>query len=225
MTWANFYLICFTVGFTLSLLSFLAGALNLHLPGLGHHHIHIHLPHFDHAGHLHLPHMHLDGGGAHAAGGAHVESGGISPFNFSSLMAFLAWFGGAGYLLTTVWHVWALMALGLAMMSGVTGGMIVFLFVAKVLMHGDYTLHESDYDPIGLLANVTSGIRAGGTGEIVYSVEGTRQVCGARSEDGTPIEKGTEVVITACANGIASVRRWDQMAEDAGVTSTQGRKQ
>ena len=225
MTWANFYLICFTVGFTLSLLSFLAGALNLHLPGLGHHHIHIHLPHFDHAGHLHLPHMHLDGGGAHAAGGAQVESGGISPFNFSSLMAFLAWFGGAGYLLTTVWHVWALMALGLAMMSGVTGGMIVFLFVAKVLMHGDYTLHESDYDPIGLLANVTSGIRAGGTGEIVYSVEGTRQVCGARSEDGTAIEKGTEVVITACANGIASVRRWDQMAEDAGVTSTQGRKQ
>ncbi len=219
MTWANFYLVCFIVGFTFSLLGFLAGALNLHVPGMGHHHIHIHLPHIDH-GHLHLPHVHFGGGHAHVPAAANTESGGISPFNFSSLMAFLAWFGGAGYLLTTVWHVWALMALGLAMMSGVTGGMIVFLFVAKVLMHGDYTLHDSDYDPLGLLAKVTSGIRAGGTGEIVYAVEGTRQVCGARSEDGSAIEKGTEVVITAYANGIASVRRWDELAQDAGVTSS-----
>ncbi|HVP43091.1 MAG TPA: hypothetical protein VMS96_06640 [Terriglobales bacterium] len=218
MTWANFYLICFIVGFTLSLLSFLAGALNLHVPGMGHHHFHVHMPHFEH-GHLHLPHIHFSTH-AHAPVGAHAEGGGISPFNFSSLMAFLAWFGGAGYLLTTVWHVWAVMALGLALMSGVTGSMVVFLFLAKVLMRVDHTMVESDYDPIGLLAQVTSGIRAGGTGEIVYTLEGTRQVGGARSEDGTAIEKGTEVVITAYANGIASVRRWDEMARDAGVTST-----
>ncbi|MBZ5646094.1 MAG: hypothetical protein LAN37_02595 [Acidobacteriia bacterium] len=222
MTWSNFYLICFIVGFTLSLLSFLAGALNLHLPGLGHHHIHIHLPHLDH-GHLHLPHIHMDGGAGPAGAGLHAESGGISPFNFSSMMAFLAWFGGAGYLLTTVWHVWAVMALGLSLLSGVTGAMVVFLFLAKVLMRGDYTLHDSDYDVIGLLANVTSGIRAGGTGEIVYSLEGTRQTCGARSEDGNAIEKGTEVVITGYSKGIASVRRWDEMAQDAGVTDTEAK--
>jgi hypothetical protein len=140
-------------------------------------------------------------------------------------MAFLAWFGGAGYLLTTVWKVWAVMALGLALMSGVTGGMVVFLFLAKVLMRVDHTMVESDYDPIGLLAQVTSGIRTGGTGEIVYTLEGTRQVCGARSEDGTAIDKGTEVVITGYANGIASVRRWDEMARDAGVTSTESSQQ
>ena len=35
MTWADFYLICFLVGFLLSLLSFLLGHLQLHLPGLG----------------------------------------------------------------------------------------------------------------------------------------------------------------------------------------------
>jgi len=223
MTWSDFYFICFAVGFVLSLLSFLAGALNFHLPGMGHHHIHIHLPHLDH-GHLHLPHVHFSGGHAHAPSGAHAD-GGISPFNFSSAMAFLAWFGGAGYLLTNVWHVWAVMALGLALMSGVTGGMIVFLFVAKVLMRNDSTMHDSDYDPIGLLAKVTSGIRAGGTGEIVYVLEGSSQVCGARSEDGTPIEKGTEVVITAVAeNGIASVRPWDEMAREAGVTQDTAKK-
>ncbi len=223
MTWASFYLICFIVGFTLSLLSFLAGALHLHLPGMGHHHIHIHLPHLDH-GHLHLPHIHF-AGHAHAPAAVQAESGGISPFNFSSLMAFLAWFGGAGYLLTTVWHVWTVMALGLAMMAGVTGAMIVFLFLAKVLLRVDHTMIESDYDPIGLLAKVTSGIRAGGTGEIVYTLEGTTQVCGARAEDGAPIEKGTEVVITGFASGIASVRRWDEMARDAGIPSTESSKQ
>ena len=38
MTWADFYLICFAVGFSFSLLSFLAGGLRWHL----------HLPHFSH---------------------------------------------------------------------------------------------------------------------------------------------------------------------------------
>lgn len=214
MTWSDFYFICFAVGFTLSLLSFLAGALHLHLPGMGHHHIHIHLPHAHH-GHFHLPHVHA-GAPGHGAADANAE-GGISPLNFSSLMAFLAWFGGAGYLLTSVWHVWAIMALGLSIVSGFTGGMLVFLFLAKVLMRNDFTMHESDYDPIGLLAQVTSGIRAGGTGEIVYTVEDRRQVSGARSEDGAPIEKGIEVVITGFANGLASVRRWDELAQEAGI--------
>ena len=215
MTWSDFYFVCFAVGFVLSLLSFLAGALHFHLPGLGHHHLHFHLPHGHHP-HFHLPHGHA---GASGHGAADVE-GGISPFNFSCLMAFLAWFGAAGYLLTTVWHVWAVMALGLSAVAGLTGAMLVFLFLAKVLMRNDFTMHESDYDPIGLLAQVTSGIREGGTGEIVYTLENTRQVCGARSENGAAIPKGTEVVITGLTNGIASVRRWDEMAQEAGVTES-----
>ncbi len=32
MTWSDFYLLCFLVGFSLSVLSFLAGAVHLHLP-------------------------------------------------------------------------------------------------------------------------------------------------------------------------------------------------
>ena len=215
MTWSDFYFICFAVGFVLSLLSFLAGALHFHLPGLGHQHFHIH---FLHGHQVHVPHVH-----AGAGHGADVGDGGVSPLNFSSLMAFLAWFGGAGYLLTGVWHVWAVMALGLSLVSGLTGGMLVFLFLAKVLMKNDFTMHESDYDPIGLLAKVTSGIRAGGTGEIVYTVEDSSQVCGARSEDGRAIEKGTEVVITGFDKGIASVRRWDEMAEQAGITESKKR--
>ena len=38
MTWSYFYLLCFLVGFSLSVLSFLAGAVHIHLP------FHMHLP-------------------------------------------------------------------------------------------------------------------------------------------------------------------------------------
>ena len=56
MTWADFYLICFVVGFTLSLLSFVGGGLRWHL----------HLPHFPHA-HSGGSRLHLGGGpAAHA---------------------------------------------------------------------------------------------------------------------------------------------------------------
>ena len=49
-------------------------------------------------------------------------------------------------------------------------------------------------------------IRAGGTGELIYSQEGTRRVAGARSEDGAAIPKGAEVVVTRYEKGIAYVR-------------------
>ena len=38
MTWAMFYLVCFLIGVTLSVLSFLGGS--FHLP-----HVHLHVPH------------------------------------------------------------------------------------------------------------------------------------------------------------------------------------
>ena len=40
MTWSDFYLICFLVGFGLSVLSLLAGSVHLHLPHLHLHHRH-----------------------------------------------------------------------------------------------------------------------------------------------------------------------------------------
>src|ERR1035441_7727077 len=73
ITWAMFFLVCFLVGVTLSVLSFLSGSFDLH----------------------HLLHLHLPPGGGHAC------VGGDMPFlNFGTIAAFLAWFGGAGYLLT-----------------------------------------------------------------------------------------------------------------------------
>ena len=49
MTWSEFYLICFFVGFGLSALTLVAGSAHLHLP-------HLHLHHGMHLGHAHGVH-------------------------------------------------------------------------------------------------------------------------------------------------------------------------
>ncbi len=204
MTWADFYMACFLFGLILSMVSLLVGVLNIHFPGLDHVHLH----------NFHL-HFHADGVQLPDANGVGPH---ISPFNFSTLMAFLAWFGGAGYLLTVWKQVGFLAVFALATGFGLVGGMVVFAFISKVLMRTDSTLYESDYRMEGLLGHVSVGIRAGGTGEIIFSQEGVRRTCGARSEEGGEIAKGTEVVITRYEGGIAYVRRWEEMAREAGVT-------
>jgi len=200
MTWAMFYLVCFLIGVTLSVLSFLSGS--IHMP---HVHFHFHVPH----GGAHLA------GGAHAAGGAGAEM----PFlNFGTITAFLAWFGGTGYLLTRYSSLVVAGVLVLAIVAGLVGAMIVFWFVAKLLLKHDRELDPADYERVGVLGRISSPVRAGGTGEIIFSQEGTRQTCGARSENGEALARGTEVIITRYERGIAYVRRWEEMAEEE-VTS------
>ncbi len=187
MTWSDFYLICFIVGCTLSVLSFLGGAFHLHLPGAPGHHLHF-------WGHHHFTH--------------HGSTGGqISPFNLPTIMAFLAWFGGAGYLASTLYGLGILIVLGIACISGFTGARIAFWFLANVLMRRDHTMRKSDYFVAGRLATVNSPIREGRTGEIVYSQGGKRKATAARSQDGESIEQGEEVVIVRYENGIAYVCR------------------
>ena len=75
-------------------------------------------------------------------------------------------------------------------------------------------MDPADYQMIGVLGRVTSGIREGGTGEIVYVQGGTRHAIGARSEDGAGIAKEEEVVVTRYEKGLAYVRRWKDLTED-----------
>src|SRR4029079_12295009 len=53
-------------------------------------------------------------------------------------------------------------------------------------------------------------IRANGTGEVVFTIGGTRHVSAARSDDGDDIAKGTEVVIIREERGIAYVSTWER---------------
>ncbi|HEY3131309.1 MAG TPA: hypothetical protein VGL91_17765 [Acidobacteriota bacterium] len=200
MTWETFYLICFVVGLALSLLSFLA--VSFHLP------VKWHLPHA-HVGHT--PH----GAGVHPAGGPDGAYQ-ASPYNFATLMAFIAWFGGTGYLMSHYYGSWFLLVFSVALLSGIAGASVVFWFLAKVLLSREQSLDPADYELVGMLGKVSSSIREGGTGEIIFAQEGARRVSGARSESGAAIAKGEEVVITRYERGIAYVRRWkDLMNEEA----------
>ena len=138
----------------------------------------------------------------------------MSPFNFVTVTAFLAWFGGAGYLLTRYSSVVVALGLGLATVSGLLGATIVFLFLTRVLMSHDEVLDPADYDMVGVLGRVSVPIREGGTGEVIYSQAGTRRACGARSESGLAISKDMEVVVTRYEKGIAYVRPWDELTGD-----------
>jgi membrane protein implicated in regulation of membrane protease activity len=210
MTWADFYLICFAVGFSFSLPSFLAGGLRWHL----------HLPHFSH---VHAaPHVHTAPAGQAQAtaapdgnAGAHSHTGNISPFNFITLTAFLAWFGGAGYLLTRYSGIWFVSGLGLAVCTGLVGGGIVFLFLSRVLISQEEIMDPADYEMAGVLGRVSVTIRENGTGEIIYSQAGTRRTSGARTEAGNAIAKGSEIIVTRYEKGIAYVRLWSEMSGDS----------
>ena len=143
-----------------------------------------------------------------------TQSAAASPLNLPTLAAFLAWFGGSGYLLTRYSGLWVGFGLLASIASGLLGGGIVFLFLSKVLMSYDENMDAADYEMAGVLGRISSAIRVGGTGEMVYAQMGTRRVCGARSDDASAIEKGTEVVVTRYEKGIAYVRLWSEMSGD-----------
>jgi hypothetical protein len=207
MTWADFYLICFAVGFCFSFFSFVLGSPR---------------------GHFHFPHGHGHAGGADLhtgdasaghgtdadAKGAHTGGGHVSPLNPPTVAAFLAWFGGTGCLLTRYSTIQVGLGLLASVASGLVGGGIIFVSLTKVLMADDGNMDPADYEMVGVLGKISSSIREGGTGEIVYSQMGTRRVCGVRSEDNSAISKGTEVVVTRYEKGIAYVRLWSDMSGD-----------
>ena len=192
MNWEGFYFVAFLVGFLLSAISFMAGA--------------VRLPHIGHGGHVPIRH------------GLRMKGGrpGLSPFNLGTIAAFLAWFGGVGYLLERYSNVWVYLGLLVAAMSGLGGAAIIFWMLAK-MMATEAPLDPADYDMIGVLGHVASPIHRGGTGELIYSRAGSRRASPARSEDGAEIARDTEVVVTRFEKGIAYVRRWDELSgEQAG---------
>jgi hypothetical protein len=161
------------------------------------------------------------GGGA--VRGSAMRGGGVSPLNPPSIAAFLAWFGGTGYLLTRFSAIWVGFGLILSVLAGVTGGGIIFLFLSKFLLADEEYLDPADFEMVGVLGKLSMPIREGGTGELIYSQMGTRRVCGARSDDGSSMAKGMEVVVTRYEKGIAYVRLWSEMSGETDEAATSAR--
>ena len=187
MNWPAIFLGCFVIGFVFSVMSFALGAIGVDL--------HAHAPF------LHHPQV------PHATGNA-----GASPLNLATFMAFLAWFGGTGYLLTTRFGWVTIAALTMATLAGGAGAFSVFWVMVRVLWSPHENMQSADYHMVGVLGRIGHPIRESGTGELIYSLGGSRHSCGARAADGRAIAKGTEVVVTAYDRGIAYVRCWDDLA-------------
>lgn len=202
MNWEVFYLVCFVVGFAFTALSFLSGTL----------HFHFHFPH----GHFHSGgHGAGHGAGTHGSHGSRGSTFGF--FNPMSLAVFLAWFGGTGYLLVHLRHIWVLAGLAFSTLAGLIGAGIVVIFATKYLMAHESSLDPMDFEMVGVLGKVSGSIRRRGTGEIIFVQEGARKACAARSESDDEVGRGEEVVVTRFENGVAYVQRWNELAEKAGL--------
>jgi membrane protein implicated in regulation of membrane protease activity len=190
MTWSDFYLFCFLVGFAFSALSFLAGAMHIHWPAHGGHHA-------------------VGGHAVAAKGGASWPGTHVPWLNASTIMAFLAWFGGAGYILARASHLVAMASLVTAACAGLVAGRIVYKFMLRLTRAGDSLMLDADYRIEGCVGTLSMPIREKGTGEVIFSLGGVRRCAGARSETAESVEKGAEVVIERYEKGIAYVKRWD----------------
>lgn len=200
MTWASFYLICFLAGLFLSAFTLLGGM--GHFGGADQAHIpHVHVPHTSH-----LP---------HGTGGADLSHGAamVPWWNAFSIMIFLCWFGAAGYLLTKYGSFVAGVVVVLAVICGLAGGAIIFMFLTRVLMPHDRELTADETDVVGVVGRVSSPIRPGGVGEIVYQQLGATRSAIARAEDGAGIGKSEEVYVIRYEKGIAFVKRWEDLPE------------
>src|SRR5687767_3982077 len=161
------FLVCFAFGALFTAVSAGLGLAHTAVPGadvghfghLGHaprvphvHGVHVphaaRMPHFPHVGHMRLP----------------VPL--LAVLNASSLLAFLTWFGAAGYLALR-FGGWALApALAAAVAAGLAGAFLLGAFLNKVTA-GEQVLDPRAFRLEGTLARVTVSVPAQGAGEVV----------------------------------------------------------
>ena len=174
-----------------------------------------------HFGGSHDVDIHINGHQVHSGGhegvhghGDHAIHDGPGILNMPTVMAFLTWFGGAGYIFRQSMGWNGYVAGGLALASGLVGGGIMFVLLARVLWPMmSKPMTSADYNKVGTPARVVSSIREGGVGEIVYRRSGSRFTAGAKSANGDAIPKGAEVVILSYEKGLAYVQEVSSLLE------------
>ena len=201
--WEGFYFACFIAGLLLSLVSLVGG---MGHGSLTHVSWHFHPPHVP--GAARMPH------GAMAKGGVQASPQGpltVPWWNAFSIMVFLCWFGAAGYLMTRYGSLVTSVVFLLAVLCGFVGGALIFWFLTRILLPHERELTAEDTAVEGAVGRVSSVIRDGGTGEVLYEQMGARRSVPARSESGGTIALDEEVFVMRYEDGIAYVRRWEEL--------------
>jgi hypothetical protein len=211
------FLACFLFGLLFTVATAVLGNIGHALP-------HLHGADTGHAGHGvsagHGPDVAHGHGGTppeHAQGG----HGGLPIVNASSLMAFLMWFGAAGYVLSRFTALPLALAIAGGVAAGAAGAAIVAAFL-KLVLAGERVMDPRDYRLEGTIARVSVTIPEGGAGEILFAKAGTQRSEAARSLDGRQVARDTEVVIIDYERGIAAVQPWDQFIARADRRQVEG---
>ncbi|TME37850.1 MAG: hypothetical protein E6I75_08030 [Chloroflexi bacterium] len=218
------FLACFAFGALFTLASVVLGMAGHGAAHVGHGHASAHIghghaaAHFDHAGaHDGHPHVGQPNVSPHHGGAAILH---LPLLNFGSVVGALTWFGAAGYLLLRL-SAWALPAIVIgALLAGAIGWYLIARFLGLILA-GEVEMDPDDYRLEGTVGQVTVSIPAGGTGEVIFAKVGARRSEAARGFGGAAIPRGQEVVITAYADGFATVQPWGEFlaARDAALKS------
>src|SRR5919204_3497729 len=216
------FVACLFGGFVATVLLAALGAL-----GAGHAgHAHAHAGHLTSSG---TPHGHVPG--AHSPHGQTVKGPGLhgatqmpavpqqlavalgwtlSWLSPLTLAAGALWFRGAGLLVEGLLPAAAsALVVLLAVVAAVLGAALVRAAMAAFVRASTPPLHG---DAAGAVGTLSAPIRVDAPGEVIYTLEGLRCSAAARSVDGTPLPRGTTVVIVRRDQGIAWVEPLDPLA-------------
>ncbi len=203
--WSQFFLICFLVGVIFTALAFLFG-LGHDLGGLDFGQADAGGGQGSPAAGHDVPFGHSDGHGADAAHSNPL----LGLLNLNVIMAFVAWFGGIGYILYNFSPLLLIVIIPMALGAGLLAGWLVSAFLRLLLRRGQRILNPADFQMEGTIAKVSLPIRPGRVGEIIFSKDGTWRSEGARSADDSELSRGEEVVVVRYERGLAYVQSWER---------------
>jgi membrane protein implicated in regulation of membrane protease activity len=139
----------------------------------------------------------------------HADDAGPLHASVGAILVFLTWLGGVGFLLRRAADWPLLVALPIAALLGVGIAAVVQMAVRKLSNPAGSVLEPEQYRLPGTIGRVSSSIRAGGTGEVIYEQGGVRQVMAARASGEEALPRGTEVILLRVDHGIATVEVFD----------------
>jgi hypothetical protein len=142
----------------------------------------------------------------------HADDAGPLPASVGAILVFLTWLGGVGYVLRRAVELPLVVALAVAIVLGVGVAAAVQRVVVRLSDPTGSVLEPEQFRMPGTIGRVSSSIRAGGTGEVIYEQGGARHVVAARAPGEQALPRGTEIVILRMDRGIATVEVFDAFA-------------
>jgi membrane protein implicated in regulation of membrane protease activity len=163
---------------------------------------------------VHLGGAHVDGhaGGSHGAG--HGGEDAVSPLNSRSLLAFLTFFGGTGYL-ARAFGLPGVLAFIVAAVAGWLSAWLVWKLLVFVVAQAASSTIARD-EPVGREGRVTVAIRPGSAGKVLLDIRGESLAIVARAADAQSIATGATVLVARSgADGIYVVQPSPSSSEAA----------